>query len=105
MDGPNHDRQQFAEKVGAKEARKARARREREHGIWFGLGMIGTVGWSVAVPTLVGVAVGLWLDRKSDTGISWTATMLFLGLALGCFNAYYWVKKQLNGTSRRRDGR
>ena len=28
---------------------------------WFGLGMMRLVGWSVAVPTLLGAAIGLWL--------------------------------------------
>ena len=31
------------EKVGAKEDRKIRARREKDRGVWFGLGMFGLV--------------------------------------------------------------
>jgi predicted F0F1-ATPase subunit len=33
-------------------------------GVWFGLGMMGLIGWSVAVPTLLGAALGLWLDSR-----------------------------------------
>lgn len=25
--------------------------------------MFGIIGWAVAIPTLIGVAVGIWLDR------------------------------------------
>jgi ATP synthase protein I len=60
--------------------------------------MFGMVGWSVAVPTLLGIALGVWLDRRFDGRISWTLTMLFLGVALGCWTAWYWIERE----SRRR---
>ena len=34
----------FADQVGAKAARKVRARRSTQ-GVWFGLGMMGLIGW------------------------------------------------------------
>jgi ATP synthase protein I len=83
----------FEDEIATKEARKIRAIRERNRGIWFGLGMMGVIGWSVAVPTLVGVLLGVWIDLNYDGIISWTLTLLFLGLAVGCANAWYWVKK------------
>ncbi len=83
----------FEDEIAAKEARKIKAIRRRNKGIWFGLGMMGVIGWSVAVPTLVGVLLGVWIDLNYDGIISWTLTLLFLGLAVGCANAWYWVKK------------
>lgn len=80
--------------VQRKEARKQRARREGEHGLAFGLGLFGLVGWSVAVPTLIGVALGVWIDRRGDGPYSWTLMLLVLGVALGCVNAWYWVRKE-----------
>lgn len=71
-----------------------RARRERRSGAWFGLGMMGMVGWSVAIPTLIGVGIGIWLDLSYPGKISWTLTFLSIGLAAGCANAWYWVKKE-----------
>ena len=53
----------FAEQVGAKAARKLKARRNSAQGVWFGLGMMGLIGWSVVVPTLLGAALGIWLDK------------------------------------------
>ena len=47
-----------ADQVGAKAARKLKARRNATQGVWFGLGMMGLIGWSVAVPTLLGAALG-----------------------------------------------
>lgn len=89
----NHKK--FIEKIGTKEVRKVKARRKKERGIWLGLGMIGTVGWSIAVPTLIGVELGIWIDKRWPGRISWTLTFLFAGLMLGSINAYYWVRKEI----------
>ena len=84
----------LARQVGAKAARKLKARRNSEPGVWFGLGMMGLIGWSVAVPTLLGAALGLWLDQSYPGGRSWTLALLVAGLAIGCLNAWHWVAKE-----------
>ena len=84
----------FADKIGAKAARKLKARRSASRGVWFGLGMMGLVGWSVAVPTLLGAAFGIWLDKHHSGSHSWTLTLLVVGLAIGCLNAWHWVAKE-----------
>ena len=84
----------FIEKVAGKEARKQKARQERDRGTWFGLGMFGLVGWSVAIPTLIGIAVGVWIDRTYPSPYSWTLMFLVIGVLLGCLNAWYWIKRE-----------
>ncbi|HEY2714204.1 MAG TPA: hypothetical protein VGI60_16965 [Chthoniobacterales bacterium] len=49
----------FAEEVGEKAARKLKARRHGPPGVWQGFGMMGLIGWSVVVPTLLGAALGI----------------------------------------------
>ena len=56
--------------VGAKADRKLKARRNPTPGVWFGLGMMGLIGWSVVVPTLLGAGLGLWLDKHYPGGHS-----------------------------------
>lgn len=80
--------------IGSREARKLKARRHAERNIWFGLGMFGLIGWSVVVPALIGVALGIWLDRHYARPQSWTLTLLFVGLALGCWNAWHWISRE-----------
>jgi ATP synthase protein I len=80
--------------VGAKESRKMKGRREKDRSIWFGLGMFGLIGWSVAIPTLFGVAVGIWIDTTWPSRFSWTLMLLFIGVILGCVNAWHWVKRE-----------
>jgi ATP synthase protein I len=86
----------FADQIGAKAARKLKARRSGAQGVWFGLGMMGLIGWSVTVPTLLGTALGIWLDKHHSGTHSWTLALLVAGLAVGCFNAWHWVAKEDN---------
>jgi ATP synthase protein I len=80
--------------VGKKAARRIRARRTRDRNIWFGVGMFGVVGWTIGITTLIGVALGIWIDRSWPGPYSWTLTLLFIGLIIGCMNAWYWVNKE-----------
>jgi len=80
--------------VEKKARRKLIARNQRQRNLWFGLGMFGLIGWSIAVPTLIGVSLGLWIDRTWPTHISWTITLLFVGVVLGCRQAWQWIKRE-----------
>ncbi len=60
--------------IARKAARKLAAQRS-DPGAWFGLGMFGMVGWSVALPTVCGA-------------------LLVAGLVLGCAVAWHWVSSQ-----------
>ncbi|MDD5272869.1 MAG: AtpZ/AtpI family protein [Methylovulum sp.] len=84
----------LAEQVGSKAALKLKAQRSSTLGVWFGLGMMGMIGWSVVVPTLLGAALGLWLDKHYPGPHSWTLALLVAGLTIGCWNAWYWVAKE-----------
>jgi len=83
----------FSKELGRKETIKIRGEQEKDETVWFGLGMFGVVGWSVAIPTLIGVAIGIWIDRSWPTQFSWTLMLLIGGLMIGCMNAWYWVKR------------
>jgi ATP synthase protein I len=87
-------RPSLSQEVGAKAARKLKARRKSAQGVWFGLGMMGLIGWSVVVPTLLGAALGIWLDRHHPGKHAWTLALLVAGLSIGCLNAWHWVAKE-----------
>lgn len=84
----------LSHQVGEKAARKLKAQRHATQTVWSGLGMMGLVGWSVAIPTLLGVALGIWIDKHYPGDHSWTLMLLAIGLGLGCFNAWHWVAKE-----------
>lgn len=85
---------EFSHRVGKQAARKLKAQRHAAQTVWSGLGMMGLVGWSVAVPTLLGAALGVWLDKRYPGSHSWTLALLAIGLGLGCLNAWHWVAKE-----------
>lgn len=80
--------------IGRKEQRKLSARREKDRSLWFGLGMFGLVGWSVAIPALFFLAIGIWLDKAFPNRISWTLTLLVTGVIIGCLHAWFWVTRE-----------
>jgi ATP synthase protein I len=85
---------EFSQRVGAKAARKLKAQRRVAQTVWTGLGMMGMVGWSVAVPTLLGAALGLWVDKHYPGAHSWTLMLMAIGLGLGCLTAWHWVARE-----------
>jgi ATP synthase protein I len=94
LDRSAKEQADFSREVGAKAARKLRARRHSAHGVWFGLGMMGLIGWSIVIPTLIGAALGTWLDKRHPGSHSWTLALLVAGLLIGCVNAWQWVAKE-----------
>ena len=90
------DRDRLEKAIDAKVERKLNAQGRPEPKIWMGLSMMGLVGWSVATPTLLGVALGVWLDKNASSHHSWTLALLTTGLVIGCINAWNWIKKENN---------
>jgi ATP synthase protein I len=89
-----HQDKDFADQVGTKAERKLKAQKNPTPGVWFGLGMMGLIGWSIVVPTLLGAMLGIWLDKYHAGAHPWTLALLMAGLVIGCFNAWHWVEKE-----------
>ena len=85
--------EELLKKIQRDSAKKVKARREGSE-IMFGLGLFGIVGWSIAIPTLLGIALGVFLDKRYTQSFSWTITLLFAGVILGAYNAWRWVKEK-----------
>lgn len=82
-----------AERMMREVASKQRgAQRARNKWNWSSIAVLGVIGWSVTVPTLVGTALGLWIDRQWPTRFSWSVTLLVIGLVFGCVTAWLRVK-------------
>ena len=68
--------------------RRLRAKQEGRRSIGQDLATIGVIGWTVVLPTLLGIFTGRWLDRRFDTGIFWTLGLLLVGVSVGCVLAW-----------------
>lgn len=83
---------ELLQKIGRDADQKIKAKKEGKE-IMFGMGVFGVVGFSIAIPTLLGVFLGVFIDNRTESTISYTLTFLFLGLTMGCISAWRWVKE------------
>jgi ATP synthase protein I len=84
----------FKKAVAGKAKRKLKAQGKKRENQLLGLGLFGLVGWAVAIPTVLGVALGVWIDSTWPSRFSWTLMGLSIGVVLGCLNAWYWVERE-----------
>lgn len=66
--------------------------REGDPSVAHRLAQIGVLGWIIVTPMLAGIFAGRWLDQEFNSGLFWTAPLLMLGLGLGCWSAWKWIK-------------
>lgn len=82
----------------AEAARRAAERRRAgleipEPSLGVRLGQIGILGWTIVVPTLIGVLLGHWLDRHFGTKVFFSAPLIMLGAAFGMWSAWKWMHR------------
>jgi len=85
---------EFEIRVRRQRMRIEKGRREKGRSFWSYLGLSGVVGWSVVVPMILGVLLGVWLDRKYGSGSKWTLGLLLFGLTVGCLNAWRMISRE-----------
>lgn len=59
-----------------------------------GIGTFGMIGWSIAVPTVGGAFLGLWLDRIAPQRFSWPLALILGGVVLGGIIGAVWIQKE-----------
>jgi ATP synthase protein I len=93
--GPSDSAERMVRHVEARQAKMLR-KRNQQGDFWRSLALLGLVGWSVAIPTLLGALAGAWIDHHWPSRFSWTLMLLVIGLTLGCLNAWLQVKRDDN---------
>ena len=81
-----------------KSRRRERSRRSPTIGAW--VGTFGLVGWTVTVPTLLGLALGAFLDDRFGGQLRFTISFLLIGVVAGVATAWYWVRREIHVTDR-----
>ncbi|MBB6254239.1 AtpZ/AtpI family protein [Nitrospirillum iridis] len=90
-DSPDQSTDPLVSAVRQRGDRHRQARLRGEPGVTRRLAQIGVLGWIIVMPMLAGTFLGRWLDRTLNSGLFWTAPLLMLGLALGCWSAWKWM--------------
>ncbi|MCX4157647.1 MULTISPECIES: AtpZ/AtpI family protein [Paraburkholderia] len=93
-DEHNQRSEQIAGAARRAAERDLRGREEPEPSLGSRLGQIGILGWAIVLPTLMGLALGHWLDRTFGTGVFFSAPLLMIGAAVGFWSAWKWMHRQ-----------
>ncbi|MSU91753.1 ATPase F0F1 [Rhodobacteraceae bacterium 2CG4] len=86
-----------AREIGERARRLKAARDDPGPSPLRGVGTFGMIGWSIAVPTVGGAFLGLWLDRVVPQGFSWTIALILGGVVLGALISWIWMRKEGGG--------
>ncbi|MGA7780155.1 MAG: AtpZ/AtpI family protein [Paraburkholderia sp.] len=86
------DRVEHAARQAAQ--RERAGREEPEPSLGARLGQIGILGWTIVVPTLLGLVLGHWLDRYFGTRVFFSAPLLMVGAGVGLWSAWKWMHRQ-----------
>ena len=79
--------------------------KEEDKGLLRSIAMLSTLGFTMVIATMIGLAIGVWLDSKLNTSPWLTIIFLLIGIAAG-FNKVIQVaikeakKKENNGTKK-----
>jgi len=87
--------QKLQQKVDEETQRLKRAA-QHKHSLLIYSSYVGALGMVLVLPIVGGAYLGRWLD-SFDTGfsISWTVSLIFVGVIVGAVNAYYLIKGKL----------
>ncbi|MBE0428851.1 MAG: AtpZ/AtpI family protein [Thermoleophilia bacterium] len=68
--------------------------RRRNSRFWYDFARFNLTGWSIVIPTLLGLLAGRWIDDRWPGPFSWSLALMLAGLFLGSLNAWYWIRRK-----------
>ncbi len=86
------DQDELEKRVADQARRIHRARREQST-LLAQLTHLGSLGFLFVIPVIIGAYLGSWIDSKTqDFQSSWTVSLILLGVAVGVFSVYLFIK-------------
>jgi len=52
------------------------------------LAQVSTLAWNLVIPIVGGVLLGHYLDKRGEQGVTWTLSLLVLGILIAFSNLY-----------------
>lgn len=77
-----------------RDARRLARREPPGASFWRSLSVLGTIGWSIALPAALGAWAGRQLDQRFASGVRFTLMLLFVGVMAGSVVAWRFVREQ-----------
>ena len=69
--------------------------RRKNRVIELNAAVLSVYGWQMAIPMILGVILGRFLDHFAAIDhLSWTFNLILIGAVIGFYNANRWIKKE-----------
>lgn len=78
----------LARTIAGQEARRERARREPRSSLWRHVARVGTLGWMIVLPIVAGAGLGRLVDRRLESGVTWTLAGIVVGVAVAGYSLW-----------------
>jgi ATP synthase protein I len=89
----NVKNKKFSDDIDKSAKNLLEARKEKKS-FWRYAYIIGVGGWLFVIPVVAGAYLGRYIDRKIQGGISWTITLIIIGIAVGIYNIWQFYIKE-----------
>ncbi len=76
---------------------EAMEKKKQGHGLGL-LAQVSTLAWDLVVPIIGGVLLGSYLDRRLDSELTWTISLLVLGILIAFGNLYNLYREHGRGS-------
>ncbi len=67
--------------------------KKKQWTIWRAFGTLSQIGWSIVLPVVLGILIGMWADARWHSGISLTLIGMLIGTLFGTISAWFLAKK------------
>jgi predicted F0F1-ATPase subunit len=54
-----------------------------------------SIGWELALPIFGGLLTGYFIDRRLDTGFTFTLILLIVGVLIGYYSLYKYIELEI----------
>lgn len=76
-----------------KQARRMKQAEHDQHTILSQTVFTGVLGLLLVLPIIAGAYAGHWLDSQAEQySVRWTIGMIMLGVVVGAFNVYFFIR-------------
>ena len=85
--------------------KKADKRSDKENKqVVYRAALLSVYGWQMAIPVLLGIILGIFLDKVFPIPhFSWILNLILIGFVIGFYNATGWMKKNLGLKGKKND--
>ena len=82
--------------IGKEELKRKSRQKSNNDKFISGINLASELGFSIAIPLVLGAISGSYLDKRFDSAPKLTLSLIFLGLIISVYNIFQVFKKNIN---------